>query len=300
MTPMSRRLLVLCLAAFLIVGACSSKKKTVGLNAAHGGTTTTTSTDPGAPAAGGGPAGGAAASGTGSAGGAAAGSAPKPGAGGSTTTAKPAGGGTTASGQAGSSAVGAKPGTYTFALSGTGPFGPVSGNQDDVVDPAAGPDQHTSTKDANGNTAGESVLHFQADGVYLKDLKLAAGISKEFKFNPLALVLAQPPADGKTWAWGPYKSTDDKTTINSSFKIIGLENIAVGSEQAACIHLQVTVTTTGDIATTSTQDIWASTKSQMTVQEHDKVDGTATIGDPPTTYPVHSDTTRKLTTTTPR
>ena len=291
---MHRRALVAAVCVLLLVGGCSGKKKNVELKNASGSTTTTAaagegSTTTAAPAgAGSGAPSTTAASRSGTGGG------------NTTTTARSTAGTSSPPPTGGGSGAGAKPGTYSYALSGTGPFGPVSGDMTVVEDPAVGQDQHSSSKDSNGGDAGETTLHFQSDGVYLKDLKLSAGVTKEWQFNPLALAIKQPPTVGSTWQWGPYTSTDGATKVSSSFKILREETINAGSEPVPCVVVEVTVTTTGDINTTSVQDIWASAKYNLTIQEHDKVDGSATIGNPPQTYPVHSDTTRVLHSTTPK
>jgi hypothetical protein len=292
MTTMSSRRAALALLLSVALGttavACSSGKKKVSLNSS-GSTTTVagdTSTTAGGDAAGSGstvPGGGAATPTTVKAGGA-------------TTTAKPGG---TSTGPGTSSTAGAKPGQYKYALSGTGAFGPVSGDEVDTIDPANGADQHSSSKDPSGNATSETVLHFQSDGVYLKDLKLIAGVTKEFVFDPIGLAVPLPATVGRTWQWGPYTSTDGKTKISATGKILRTEAVPAGSESVDCVVVELTVTTHGDIETTSTQDLWASQKYNLTIQEHDVVNGSATFGNPPTTYPVHSDTWRKLHSTQP-
>lgn len=294
MTVMSSRRAALALLVSVALGttavACSSDKKKVSLSSS--GSTTTVAGDTSTTAA----AGTAAPAGSAAAGGPAATSTTAKAGGATATTAKS---GSAAAATSTASSVGAKPGQYKYALSGTGAFGPVSGDAVDTVDPANGADQHISSKDANGNASGDTVLHFQSDGVYLKNLKLMAGITKEWVFDPIGLAVPLPATVGKTWQWGPYTSTDGKTKISASGKVLRTEAVPAGSESVDCVVIELTVTTHGDIETTSTQDIWASQKYNLTIQEHDVVNGTATFGNPPTTYPVKSDTWRKLHSTQP-
>ena len=285
MAGMSRRVPIVLLAVLLAAGACGGgKKHNVSLangttsTTATGDSTTTTAagTEPGAVQAGGST------------------TTVK----GATTTVKAGTTGGTSGGSAGTAAVGAKPGTYHYTQTGTTSFGPAPGSVTTVVDaPTADGDQHSSSKDASGNDSGDSVLHHQADGVYLKDLKINAGTTKEFVFNPLALAEPQPAPAGKQWQWGPYTSTDGKTTINATLKVVRDETITVGGEQVACTLVNVVVKTSGDITSTSTQDVWTSSTYKLIVQEHDVVDGSAQYQGAPVTF--HSDTTRKLDSTKP-
>jgi len=139
------------------------------------------------------------------------------------------------------------------------------------VDPQQGSDQHSAQTGQQGGT--ETVLRYQPDGVYLVDLKLSGQISKEFKPNPPGLVFPQPATVGRTFSW-TATSTDGKTTVKSDFKILRTETIAVGSEQVPTVVLESTVTTSGDLVSTSKGTRWVSEAYRLTVREDTQMQGT--------------------------
>jgi hypothetical protein len=261
-----RRLLIVVLSATLLLAACSGKDKKE-VSASGKGTTTTsevstssTEVDAGAS--------------TTVAGGAKTGTTKKP-------AAKPgaASGGASTAGPQQATPAGVKaaaPGKYTYKITGTQQLltptpQPVNDTSTLTVDALQGTDQHTTDQGPNSGT--EQVLRYQPDGVYLVDLKLTGPINKEFKPEPPGLVFPQPATIGKTWSWNAT-STDGKTTVKSEFKIARTETIAVGGEQVPCVVLEATVTTGGDIVSTSKRTIWTSEAYKLVVRQDDKSNGT--------------------------
>jgi hypothetical protein len=260
-----RRLMPLFLTAILLLGACGGKSYKDVAARDKGSTTTsevTTTTGAGAVAAGG--------TATTVAG--------------KTATTKKAGasasGGSTAQPATATGVKATAPGSYTYKVNGTMAVGPApaGGSPQPVnttstmkVDPLQGTDQHSSQTSQNGGS--ETLLRYQGDGVYLVDLKLTGQISKEFKLDPPGLAFPQPAAMGRTWSWSA-KSTDGATSVKSDFKILRTETIAIGSEQVPTVVVEATVTTSGDITSTSKRTMWTSEAYRLIVRQDEKLDGT--------------------------
>jgi hypothetical protein len=261
-----RRLLIVALSATLVLGACGGKdKKNVAASDKGATTTTEVSTTSTELAAGGS---------TTVAPGSKSATTKKP-----ATKSSGASGGTSTGGGQQSTPAGVKataPGTYTYKVTGTQQVltptpQPIDTTSSMKVDPLQGTDQHTSESGQQGGT--EQILRFQADGAYLVDLKLSGAISKEFKLEPPGLVFPQPATIGKTWTWNA-KSTDGKTTVKSDFKVVRTETIAIGGEQVPTVVLEATVTTGGDVVSTSKRTIWTSEAYRLVVRQDDKTNGT--------------------------
>jgi hypothetical protein len=257
-----RRLIPLVLTAILLLAACGGKdKKDVAAN--DTGTTSTSEVTTST-----------------ALGGAEAGTATTV-AGKTATTKKPgtSGGGATGGGGGGSaSPTGgaaaikpATPGSYTYKTTGNSSFGPVNETSTLKVDPPSGSDQHSAQTGQQGGT--ETVLRYQADGVYLVSLKLSGQITKEFRLNPPGLALPQPATVGRTWSW-TATSTDGKTSVKSDFKVLRTETIAVGGEQVPTVVLETVVTTSGDLVSTSKGTRWVSEAYRLTVREDSQMQGT--------------------------
>ena len=260
------RLVTLGLSAVLVLGACGGDdKKDVAASKRETTTDASTSTST-------------AAGGTDST--AAGGSAPQAG-----TTKKSGSGGGSSGGGGGQAAAqpatpagikAAAPGTYTYKVTGTRTVGAPTPQKVDStstlkVDPLQGTDQHSSEQGDDGG--GETVLRYQADGVYLVNLKLTGPITKEFKLAPPGLAFPQPATVGKAWGWSAV-STDGKTTVNSNFKILRTETIQIGGEAVPTVVVETAVTTDGDVKSTSNGTMWVSEAYRLIVREDGKISGT--------------------------
>jgi hypothetical protein len=167
----------------------------------------------------------------------------------------------------------AAPGTYTYKVTGTMTVGTpqkVDSTSTLKVDPLQGTDQHSAQTGQQGGQ--ETVLRYQADGVYLVNLKLTGPVNKEFKLEPPGLAFAQPATIGKAWGWSA-KSTDGATTVKSDFKILRTETIAIGGEQVPTVVVEAKVVTSGDITSTSTRTMWTSEAYRLIVRQDEKTNG---------------------------
>jgi hypothetical protein len=107
------------------------------------------------------------------------------------------------------------------------------------------------------------------------------------------LEYAEPATIGKAWEW-TTKSTDGGTTVNTKLKVLRNENLTVGSESVAATVLDVVITTSGTVASTTHSTIWISEKYRMIL----RTDSSADITSPPFVAG-HSDTSSKLQSTKP-
>jgi hypothetical protein len=179
------------------------------------------------------------------------------------------------------------PGKYTYRVTGTASGQPVDTTSTLTVDPPNGADQRTSQSTQQGTQ--EQILRRQADGVYLVNLKINAGfVAKEFRFEPPALSFPIPPTIGRAWSW-EARSTDGKTNVKSSFKILRNETIDVGGERVDTVVLELVTETSGDIVSTMTSTLWVSQRYSLIVRTDSK--GTSPLGP--------SETSSKLQSTRP-
>jgi hypothetical protein len=168
----------------------------------------------------------------------------------------------------------AAPGTYTYKVTGTMTVGTpqkVDTTSTLEIDALQGTDQHSAQTGQQGGQ--ETVLRYQADGVYLVNLKLTGPVNKEFKLEPPGLAFAQPATIGKAWGWSA-KSTDGATTVKSDFKILRTETIAIGGEQVPTVVVETKVVTDGDIKSTQTGTMWVSEAYRLIVRTDNKINGT--------------------------
>jgi hypothetical protein len=182
------------------------------------------------------------------------------------------------------------PGKYTYHLTGQGNGQNIDTQLTMTVDPPTGGDQHSTTQTQQGSE--EQTLRYQANGLYLVELKLNAGfIQKDFTPNPPALQYPEPATIGKTWSWS-VTSSDGKTTVNTSFQVLRTENQTVGSETVPTTVLKVTITTSGDIVSKSDSTYWISEKYRLIVRTDSTADTTSPIV-------THSTTSQVLLSTKP-
>lgn len=220
---------------------------------AAGGTATT---QPGAAAS---PSGGGA--GTSSAGG-----------GGSTATTTPTKGGTAVAAKS------AKPGRYTFNRTGKRTI-PGVGDQSLngpgtlTVDPFNGSDQRTFLS-YNAYDSTEQILRYRPDGIDLVMLKLETQAGT-FEFRPASPVLfaPEPLKVGATWAW-KMTSTDNRLTLDSTFKVVRTESQSIGGGSVATFVIEGTVKLSGFLNGTIHQTLWASDSHRLIV----RIDETSDLG----------------------
>jgi len=169
------------------------------------------------------------------------------------------------------------PGTYRYTTSGTfttALTGTEQRNGEAVltVDPPSGTDQR-SVRTAFGRTT-EQVLRLAGGDALLVSLHLAdQGVDKEVRPSPPGLALPGDAAPGRSWSWRAL-STDGRTTVESAFRVVRAEDVTVGAERVPALVLEVVLTLTGDVASTSKQTLWVSTARRLVVRQDDATQGT--------------------------
>jgi len=169
------------------------------------------------------------------------------------------------------------PGTYRYAT--TGSFtsslaGTEVRNGEAVltVDPPAGTDQHSVRTSFSRTT--DEVLRLQGGDALLVSLRLVdQGIDKEVRPSPPGLALPGDAGPGSHWSWRAV-STDARTTVDSSFRVLRSEDVTVGSDRVPALVVEVVLTITGDIVSTSRQTLWVSTGRRLVVRQDDTTQGT--------------------------
>lgn len=168
------------------------------------------------------------------------------------------------------------PGTYRYATTGqftsslTGPQ-PRNGTATLTVEPPLGADQR-SVRRAFGRTT-EQVVRLEAGGAYLVSLHLTdTGVDKEVRPTPPALALPADVAPGRTWAWRAT-STDGRTTVDSAFRAVRTEDVAVGGKRVPALVVEVVLTFSGDVVSTSRQTVWLSGRDRLIVRQDESTDG---------------------------
>ncbi|MBW3669507.1 MAG: hypothetical protein KY443_09890 [Actinobacteria bacterium] len=187
------------------------------------------------------------------------------GGGGSTATATPGKGGSAVA--AGKSA---KAGRYTFNRTGKRTI-PGIGDQSLngpgtlTVDPPTGSDQRTFLS-YNQYDSTEQTVRYGADRVELVHLKLETQAGTfEFRPSPPVLFAPDPVKVGATWAW-KMTSTDNRLTLDSTFKAVRTENQSVGGESVATSVVEGTINLSGFLTGTIRQTLWASDRYRLIVR----------------------------------
>ena len=189
-----------------------------------------------------------------------------------TTTTAAAGGPAPASG----AAAFPRPGTYRYTTTGTfsaslGLPQSRDGEVTLVVDSPNGADVH-SVRTAPGRST-DQVLRLDGGSVYLVSLRLTeSGFTKEFRPQPPGLALPAGASPGRTWSW-QATSTDGQTQVSSSFRAVRTEAVAVGATSVEALVVEVALTTTGDVALTSTQTMWTVPRLGLIVRQDDATQG---------------------------
>ncbi|MGI8685076.1 MAG: hypothetical protein ACR2MO_08335 [Acidimicrobiales bacterium] len=168
------------------------------------------------------------------------------------------------------------PGTYRYTSTGrfmTSLTGTQERNGEALltVDPPSGTDQR-SVRTGFGRTT-EQVLRLAGGDALLVSLRLVdQGLDKEVRLSPPGLALPGDAAPGRSWSWRAV-STDGKTTVDSAFKVLRTEDVAVGAERVPALVVEVTLTLTGDVTSTSKQTLWVSTARRLVVRQDDTTSG---------------------------
>lgn len=169
------------------------------------------------------------------------------------------------------------PGTYRYVT--TGSFtSSLTGTQARngeitlTVDPPSGTDQR-SVRSGFGRMS-EQVLRLRGGDALVVSLRLIdQGIDKEVRPSPPALALPGDAGQGSHWSWRAV-STDTKTTVDSSFRVLRTEDVTVGADRVPTLVVELVLTITGDVTSTSRQTLWISAAKRLVVRQDDTSQGT--------------------------
>lgn len=168
------------------------------------------------------------------------------------------------------------PGTYRYVTTGhftsalTGPQR-RDGEATLTVDPPSGTDQRSVRRGVGRTT--EQVLRLDGGGARLVSLRLIdQGVDKEVRPSPPALALPGDAVPGRTWAWRAT-TTDGQTVVDSSFRAVRTEDVTVGGQRVPTLVVEVVLTLTGDVVSTSRQTLWVSTARRLVVRQDEATDG---------------------------
>jgi hypothetical protein len=264
-----RRALALCL-ALAALAACSSKEKATD---AEPGTTATPTTAALASSAS--TPGSSAAPGTSA-------SAPAPGTSAAPGTSNAPSTGTGASPAATRAATptSTPPGTYTYDASGTqtilGSTSDVDGTSTLDVTPVSNGTQTSTQDNSQGKTTQTVVM--RSTGMFLADLKITSpAFSKEFQLSPPVLLFPVPAPVGKSWTWSGT-STDGKTTVTATNKVVRTENLTIGGEKVQTVVLRTHLAITGDVDYTADVTTWVAPSLRLPVKDHTVGKGSTGLG----------------------
>ncbi|HUR51007.1 MAG TPA: hypothetical protein VMZ11_02675 [Mycobacteriales bacterium] len=163
------------------------------------------------------------------------------------------------------------PGSYTYDSSGsqrTGAYrSPVTGSATLTVTWLSNGRQRSTLHNAQGDTVQDVLVRDR--GSYLVDLQVKApGLpDKEFGFSPAVLLLPDPARVGATWNWGG-RSTDGKTTVATSNKVVRQETLTIGGRRVATVVLQTHLVLSGDIDYTADLTTWVAPSLRLPVKDH--------------------------------
>jgi len=169
------------------------------------------------------------------------------------------------------------PGTYTYDSSGSTTF---SGAKKDVdasstltVGAVRDGRQTTTLHNSQGDTTQQLVV--RSSGTYLSSLAITGPtLSKEFRFDPVALLLPDPARVGAKWSWRAT-STDGTTTVTASNEVLRTETLTIGGERIATVVLRTHLVITGkDLTYTADATNWVSPAHRLPVRTHTSGSGT--------------------------
>ena len=180
------------------------------------------------------------------------------------------------------------PGTYTVNVEGTASLNGA---------PQSIPPQNSfqiiqeSATDTRETGDFETVVSWTAEAASLKSIKIGqAGKVFEAPQPVLYVPFNGNPAE---WSW-TLTSTDNKTTIEQTSRIIGNETVDVGGQPVSTFVVDSVLTFKGDLAGTAHLMSWVSPDHRLAVKTHATVDATFNA-----LFNLKSDTTSVLVSLTP-
>jgi hypothetical protein len=97
---------------------------------------------------------------------------------------------------------------------------------------------------------------------------------KDFLFSPAALLLPDPARVGATWSW-TGTSTDGKTKVTTTNKVVRTETLTIGGTRVATVVLQTRLVLSGDLDYTADVTTWVAPSLRLPVKDHTVGKGTA-------------------------
>ena len=213
----------------------------------------------------------------------------------SATTARAGATATTASGSStGKAPVPATPGTYDYAQSGTSTTGPVAPNGTLKVDPANASGVQVLHRYADPNQPpSDTTVAYRADGPFITDtVTRQQQFEIKCHFEPPIPAPPWPATDGKPIT-GKADCGQIKVEVNGS--ITGHRTTKLDGVDIEVVVATVTIKTTGDIQSTSTETQWWAPSLRLVthIESHTK----GTLGG---AFPFESNTTSDLKSSKPR
>ncbi|MCU1691702.1 MAG: hypothetical protein JWM64_793, partial [Frankiales bacterium] len=186
-------------------------------------------------------------------------------------------------------------GRYTYDSSGSVTAGAapqrVSGTSTLTVDAPSGSTQSTVLEGDQGRTETDVVL--RADGRYVSRLLLTTpAFSKEFRPSPAVLLLPEPATVGRSWTWRAT-STDGKTRVTATKRVVRTGSVAVGGKAVATRVVETTLSLRGDLVYDGTTTTDEDPRTHIAVRTRSKGKGSASG------FAFSNDTTSTLRSTTP-
>lgn len=187
-------------------------------------------------------------------------------------------------------------GDYTYDSEGTVTFGgrpqPAEGVATLTVDEASGDAQH-SVLSSDQNRTEQDVL-LRANGTYVSRVQLTnPAFDKTFEPEPAPLLVPDPADVGDTWAW-TATSTDGKTTLKQSSKVLRAETLTISGKKVETRVIETRLVVSGDgVDYRATLTTWYAPAFHLPVKEHQKGSGTVSG------FAFASDVTATVRSTTP-
>lgn len=164
------------------------------------------------------------------------------------------------------------PGVYTLDSSGTVTLGnpgtpqDASGEVTLTVDPIKDGVQHSTLhSDSTGDTVQDLLV--RDTGTYAASLKLTSpAFTKEFRPSPAVLLVPDPARVGASWSWSG-RSTDGKTTVSTTNKIVRPETLTIGGQKVACFVISTRLILAGDVDYTADITTWWAPEHRLPVKD---------------------------------
>ena len=162
-------------------------------------------------------------------------------------------------------------GQYTYTSSGKVTIGATpqdaSGTQTLTIGALTNGIQHSTLhSDDTGDTEQDVVV--RDTGSYGASLKLTSpAFTKEFRPATPVLLMPDPAAVGKTWSWRAA-STDGKTQVSASNKLLRKETLTIGGTRVDTVVLQTHLVLSGDVNYDAQLTLWWAPTYRLPVKNH--------------------------------